>query len=242
MIRQTGGVAVAAISTRSSPFSSAIIRAWEGGMMPSWEPSSSMTRTSFARMRSLMRTVRWSIGHLHRRPGTIFLVVHAIRRQPRDLRPEVPDGHGAEVTGVAVAHGDRARLHFLVPHHEHVGDLLDLGLADLVAQLLVAVVQADADAERAAAASATSRAVFLVPLRHRDDHRLHGRQPDAGRPRRSARSARRRSAPGCPAARGAPSPAGAPCRLRRCTRARSGWGCGSPPGWWSTARPGPASP
>jgi hypothetical protein len=32
--------------------------AWLGGMMPSWDPSSSMTRISLARMRSLIRTVR----------------------------------------------------------------------------------------------------------------------------------------------------------------------------------------
>src|SRR4051812_21734654 len=55
MMRQTGGVAVAAISTRSRPFWRAIASAWGGGMMPSCSPLSSMTRTSRTRMRSLIR-------------------------------------------------------------------------------------------------------------------------------------------------------------------------------------------
>ena len=52
---QTGGLAVAAISTRSRPFCRAIASACGGGMIPSCEPSSSMTRTSRALMRSLTR-------------------------------------------------------------------------------------------------------------------------------------------------------------------------------------------
>ena len=53
-----------------------------------------------------------------------------------------------EVTAVAVAHGDALPRDLLVPHHEHVGDLLDLGLADLVVHLLAALVDVHADALR----------------------------------------------------------------------------------------------
>ena len=55
MILQTGGSAVGEISTRSRPFSRAIRTASYGCMTPSWPPSSSITRTSRARIRSLTR-------------------------------------------------------------------------------------------------------------------------------------------------------------------------------------------
>src|SRR6266516_1688530 len=55
MIRQTGGLAVGEISTRSSPFVLAIDSACGGGMMPSCCPVSSITRISRTRMRSLTR-------------------------------------------------------------------------------------------------------------------------------------------------------------------------------------------
>jgi hypothetical protein len=55
MIRQTGGLAVGAISTRSSPFCRAMVSACCGGMIPSCWPASSMTRTSRTLIRSLTR-------------------------------------------------------------------------------------------------------------------------------------------------------------------------------------------
>jgi len=55
VILQTGGSAVGEISTRSRPFSRAIRTASYGCMTPSWPPSSSITRTSRARIRSFTR-------------------------------------------------------------------------------------------------------------------------------------------------------------------------------------------
>src|ERR1043165_6662008 len=55
MMRQTGGSAVAATSTRSSPLLRASCTASRVFMMPSCSPSSAMTRTCGTRMRSLMR-------------------------------------------------------------------------------------------------------------------------------------------------------------------------------------------
>ena len=49
------------ISTRSRFFSRAILSASNGGMIPIWLPSSSITRISRARMRSLVRIKRLSI-------------------------------------------------------------------------------------------------------------------------------------------------------------------------------------
>src|SRR5277367_5998944 len=54
-MRQTGGTAVGETSTRSRPRSRAIFRASNGGRMPSCSPASSITRTSRARILSLMR-------------------------------------------------------------------------------------------------------------------------------------------------------------------------------------------
>src|SRR5438093_875813 len=58
MIRQTGGAASGATSTRSSPSSSASLRAASGVMIPSCAPEEPMTRTSRALIRSLTRVFR----------------------------------------------------------------------------------------------------------------------------------------------------------------------------------------
>src|ERR1700722_20367505 len=55
MILQVGGLAVGAISMRSSPFDSAIRRASIGGNTPSLVPSPSITRTSTARISRFTR-------------------------------------------------------------------------------------------------------------------------------------------------------------------------------------------
>src|SRR5713226_3951153 len=60
-MRHTGGVAVGEISTKSRFFSRAILSASKGGRMPICWPSSSITRISRARMRSLVRIKRLSI-------------------------------------------------------------------------------------------------------------------------------------------------------------------------------------
>src|SRR6185437_5394883 len=54
-MRQTGGTALGDTSTRSRPRSRAIFRASNGAIMPSCSPASSITRTSRARILSLIR-------------------------------------------------------------------------------------------------------------------------------------------------------------------------------------------
>lgn len=54
-MRHTGGFALSATSTRSRPSSRALDSASGRGLMPSWSPSGPMSRTSRARMRSLIR-------------------------------------------------------------------------------------------------------------------------------------------------------------------------------------------
>src|ERR1044071_9480149 len=62
MMRHTGGFAVGEISTRSRFFARAIFSASNGGRIPICWPSSSITRISRARIRSLVRIKRLSIN------------------------------------------------------------------------------------------------------------------------------------------------------------------------------------
>src|SRR5947207_11721464 len=144
MMRQTGGTAVAAISTRSSPFCRAMASACGGGMIPSCVPSSSMTRTSRTLMRSLtrVRSSRRGLRSNAIKPPTYL----ARRRQAglgltlgRHFRQRLPDElvdrPRAEVAAAAAAHRHRALRRFAIPGDEHVGNLLQLRLADLISHL-----------------------------------------------------------------------------------------------------------
>src|SRR6185503_15308151 len=76
-----------------------------------------------------------------RRRRTLKLLPH---RPLRDLPLELGDGfghfHRPQVTGDAVADGDAAALHLFAADYEHVGDQLELRVADLAADLFWAVV------------------------------------------------------------------------------------------------------
>src|SRR5215471_11114869 len=134
MMRQTGGTAVAAISTRSSPFCRAMASACGGGMIPSCVPSSSMTRTSRTLMRSLTR-VRSS------RRGETRLGLALRRHFLQRPRHEVLDGARAEIAAAPAADRHRAVRRLAVPDHQHIGDLLELRLADLEVDLFLTGVE-----------------------------------------------------------------------------------------------------
>src|SRR5687768_1035511 len=87
------------------------------------------------------------------------------------------DGQRAQVLARAQAHGGGAGLLLARAHHQHVRDLLLLGLADLVAQLLVALVELDPDAGRGELV-AHPAAVVEELLRDRQHDGLRGGQPD----------------------------------------------------------------
>src|SRR5256885_1347625 len=57
---------------------------------------------------------------------------------------EAVDRHGAEILAAARAHRDRAGLHLLVAYDQQIRQLLHAMFADLVANLLVRHVRADA--------------------------------------------------------------------------------------------------
>src|SRR5215471_6001364 len=143
MIRQTGGWAVGAISTRSCPASRALTSASDMATTPSASPSAPIRRTSFHRICSLMRMFFLSIFHLRRQ----FTAPNG--RRLRGGRDERVQGHRAGVSAVAQAHGGRSRRGLLLADDEHAGRLRELGPADTRAELLVAVVTLDAQPRRA---------------------------------------------------------------------------------------------
>src|SRR5215831_18613019 len=137
MIRQTGGAAVGAISTRSSPASRAFWSASAIATTPSASPSAPIRRTSFHRIWSLTRMFFLSIFHLHRQ------LEAPVGRRPRGGRNELFHQHRPGVAAVPQAHGDGARRGLLLAHDEHAGRLRELGLSDAGAELLVAIVAFD---------------------------------------------------------------------------------------------------
>src|SRR5664279_664233 len=83
-MRQTGGCAVGETSTRSRVFSLAILSASKGVMMPNWFPSSSITRTSRTRIRSLVRINLLSIPssgetYSNQKYSTVRRAIHGYR-------------------------------------------------------------------------------------------------------------------------------------------------------------------
>src|SRR5436190_4460007 len=145
MMRQTGGVAVGEISTRSSPFCFAMARACGGGMMPSCWPVSSITRISRTRMRSFTRTRSSRRGALSKAITASSLDAGVLRRayildRPSDdLRVRLLDERGerlrALIPALARAHRHRALGRLAVSDNQHVGDLLQLGLTNLITNL-----------------------------------------------------------------------------------------------------------
>src|SRR5258708_10602173 len=146
MMRQTGGLAVGAPSTRSSSCSWARRSAPSTGTMPACEPSASTSRTSRTLILSLIGvflSIVSSPPRERRAPGLggcHAKLQTAPAHEIADPRRELRRRHGAQVLAGAPAHGHRAGLLLARAHHQHVGHLLHLRLADLVAELLVARV------------------------------------------------------------------------------------------------------
>src|SRR5262245_10626728 len=131
MIRQTGGCAVGAISTRSCPASRAFTSASAIATTPRASLSAPIRRTSFHRICSLMRMFFLSIFHLRRQ----FAAPSG--RRLRGGRDERVQGHRAGVSAVAKAHGDGSRRGLLLSDDEHARDLHELRPPDARAELLV---------------------------------------------------------------------------------------------------------
>src|SRR5664279_945405 len=132
MIRQTGGLAVGAISTRSSSAVSALARASARETIPSCSPSSPTKRISGAVMSALIRCclsraivyspMMTKNGHA---PGARQILMDANcswqisnLATRRDLLSEARqqgiERHGPQVLAAAGTHGHRSGLQFLV--------------------------------------------------------------------------------------------------------------------------------
>src|SRR5829696_2771729 len=186
MIRQTGGTAVGEISTRSRPFCFAMVSACGGGMIPSCCPVSSMTRISRTRMRSLTRTRSSLRGDLSKAITTSCDSSDFGLRQLRIGHPIAYFGERAAdegrqrlralVAALARPHRDGAVSALAVADDQHVRHLLQLRLADLIADLFLPIVELRTQTgglepfEHAAA-------VIEVPIGDRQDHGLDRRQP-----------------------------------------------------------------
>src|SRR6266508_257513 len=137
MIRQTGGFAVGAISTKSRLASFAFWSASAIGTTPSGSPPSPIRRTSLHRIWSLIRSVCFSILHLRRELTTLLRA-----RLARGVRERVAR-HRSRVSPVPQPDRDQAGRRFLLTDDEHRGDLLELRLANARAELLISCVHFD---------------------------------------------------------------------------------------------------
>src|SRR5262245_20754174 len=135
LIRQTGGLAVGAISTRSRLASLAFWRASAIATIPSASPASPIRRTSFHRICSLTRMHFLAILHLHG-----LQLPPSLRDRRRGERQKLLDRERARVAAVAQADGDRPRRGFLLADDQHRRRLLKLRPADARAELLVLLV------------------------------------------------------------------------------------------------------
>ena len=81
---------------------------------------------------------------------------------------EVRHGHGTQILAGTGTDGDGTRLHIPVAHHQHIGDLLQCGLTDLLADLLVAAVHLHPEALAPQLLGAIAIAAYsymaLIPL------------------------------------------------------------------------------
>src|SRR5689334_734839 len=147
MIRQTGGTAVGEISTRSSPFCLAMASAAGGGMIPSCCPVSSITRTSRTRIRSFVRTRSSRRGERSKAiypPRPSGRLIHVLGRRAQSLSADLVDRISDERlhrtrpqhAGRSAPDVDGAVGSLAIPDDEHVWDLLELRLPDLIANLL----------------------------------------------------------------------------------------------------------
>src|SRR6476646_1427983 len=111
MMRQTGGFAVGAISTRSSVASRAFWSASAIGTTPSASPDSPINRTSFQRICSLTRMLFLSIFHLR---------IHQFLSLLGDRLPggadELHEAHRPGIAAVTQAHRHRIGGRFLLAH------------------------------------------------------------------------------------------------------------------------------
>src|SRR6266545_3937437 len=122
MIRQTGGLAVGAISTRSRPVSFAFWSASAIGTIPRGSPDSPIRRTSFHRICSLTRMLFLSILHLHGQFTALLVAVVQLDAQARGTQAA---GDLARRSGEPVGDEQHGRVDRSDPEGKVPGRMLD---------------------------------------------------------------------------------------------------------------------
>src|ERR1700720_359589 len=134
MIRQTGGLAVGAISTKSRLACFAFSSASAIGTTPRASPDSPIKRTSFHRICSLTRMLFLSILPLRNH----FL--HSPLDCPAGNRLKLDNRHRPGVAAVPESDGCGPRARLFFADDQHRGNFLELGFPNPRPELLVAVV------------------------------------------------------------------------------------------------------
>src|SRR5712692_4253907 len=159
-------------------------------MMPSWPPSSPMTRISLVRIFSLTLSFfsmstppapdeaggASAAGAAAGASGT----EHPLRLHLQQSIADRPDRHRAEIAFAPAAHGDGSGPGLAIAGDQHEGDLLELGVADLGADLLAAIVELGAQAGRPQIV-AHGASVVAGAIGDRKDDGLDRRQPERER-------------------------------------------------------------
>src|SRR5574337_778556 len=116
MIRQTGGLASGATSTRSSASFWAVSRASWIGRIPSWAPSGLITLTSLIRIRSFTRTLLLmdTPSFMLSRPGRLHGWLEFLLNRGH----ESIHRHDTQVMPAALAHRDGASSDLFFSYHQ----------------------------------------------------------------------------------------------------------------------------
>src|SRR5262245_1018010 len=180
MSLQTGGVAVGAISTRSTSRSSAIRSASRTGTIPSCSPFSPTRRTSGAVISPFSRCALASCAMWY-----LLACVEKLGRASRGrLLPEAFDEdrqiHLPEILTAAGAHGHLACGPLLVADDQLIGELLQAMFPDFIGNFFVPQVRFDAEAGCLERVGDLGGVVGLVLGDVEDDH-LDRRQPERHR-------------------------------------------------------------
>src|SRR5262245_27164296 len=174
MSLQTGGVAVGAISTRSTSRSSAIRNASRTGTIPSCSPFSPTRRTSGAVISPFSRCALFSCAMWYLREPEKLGRASRGRLQPEAFDEE-RQIHLPEILTAAGAHGHLACRPLLVAHDQLIRELLQAMFSDFIGYFFVPQVRFDAEAGRPEVVGNLGRVVGLV-LGNIQDHDLNRRQ------------------------------------------------------------------
>src|SRR6056297_3241906 len=115
MILHTGGRALGATSTRSSPCSSAVCKASCVGMTPSWEPSSVTTRTSRTRICLFLRALVVCIAH-----SSLFERLQGIGRYQFN---DFLRGHRPQILPIFQPNADKTFFDLFFANDQHIWNL-----------------------------------------------------------------------------------------------------------------------